>query len=254
MIAMDNKLKWREQFETEREYFFAPPEPFKNWERNSKPEWIAERYFVNALEVLYASVERELPRIFLSATVELLDRAFDEDRFHAQYAEYGLPKNIGEALRVRTYTKALMGEPLAVDDLKQGSEHYIEWCSGWKGADWDSQAQSDYLTAVRIALIAGDLNYAKELLATKRKFKWHAEEHQLLLEIAHEAEEGIPINNLDLRDRVDRFFDLIRDPDFKPDVFFPTDMGRFEWGVLVYKYFVGRNRIDWPAVINLISR
>ena len=254
MIAMDNKSKWIEEVEKEREYFSRPPVPFENWEQNSKSEWKAELSFADGLEACYANISSPIAKILFRACVEIVDRAFAEDRFHAKYAEYGLPRNIGAALRVRAYAKALLGELLVNEDLRQASANYIEWCSSWTGVDWDSQAQSDYLSAVRMSLIAGDIKQAQQLLATKRKFKWHTEEHGLLLDITREVQFGIPIQNLEMHNRVVAFFDRIRDPDFKPDVFFPKDMGRFEWGVLIEKYFTLGIEIDWQRVIDGISR
>ena len=254
MIVMDYKQKWINHLERERDYFSTPPDHFHNWARNSMPEMIAGVYLSNALCALYAGGGIQVAEKFFCATIELIDRAFEEDRFHAKYAEYGLPKNQGEALRVRAYARALTGNDLNLEDLIQASKYYIEWCSAAKGAEWDSQAQSNYLDSIRMLLIADDLEGARELLKTKRKFKWHTEEHELLKTIVCEAELNIPIENEELYQRVIAFFDRIRDPDFKPDVFFPKDLGRFEWGVLLHKYFVDSERINWQDVIDSVSR
>ncbi len=254
MIAIDFKTKWIEEVEREREYFESPTDHFDNWERNGGPEIKADWHLANALCILYGDGDKRLAEKFFCATIELIDRAFAEDKFHSEFSESGLPRNQGEGLRVRSYARALMGSGLDTQALLQASEYFVEWTSDWTGADWDSQAQSDYLVAVRMALIAGNIKRASELLKTRRSFKWHAEEHTLLKAITSEFEKGIPIANVELHQRVVAFFDRIRDPGFKPDIFFPKDMGRLEWGVLSHKYFTAGDDIDWPAVIDSISR
>ncbi len=58
-----------------------------------------------------------------------------------------------------------------------------------------------------------------------------------------------------MRRRFEEYFDYIRDPQLKTDLFLERDVLRLELGALRDKYFVSPDgRIDWPRVVEAVSR
>lgn len=248
------KAKWLAAYEAERDYYAEEPRPFEKWDRDSKPEWTAEWELRNALRVLYATAERAIADKFLSAALEVVARAFAEDKFHSKYAEMAFPENRGSALRARAYACAIKTGTFDASDLVNSGRDIEAYWSKFGPEDWDSQTQAYFLDVVRMALIAGDLVGARNVLQTKRSFKWHAEEHRLLKNLIEEALYGTPIRNEQLLSHITEFFDEIRDPDFKPNSYMELEIVRLEWGAIINKYFETGASIDWNRVIELVSQ
>lgn len=167
--------------------------------------------------------------------------------------DIAFPRNRGEGLRVRAYANVLLGHALDTQDLVQASRDYEERFIATPQRDWDSIPQAHILEAARMSLISGDLKRAKEVLSIKRSMKWHAEEFQLLKELVAEAQTELPVHNSSLRARVKKFFDRVRDPEYKPNVFMDLPILRLEWGALINKYFETGSHINWSRVIELIA-
>lgn len=254
MATCGNKQKWITAYEKEREYFAADPEPFKKWHRSWAPQGMADVQLQNGSEILYSGAGHAVADKFLHAAIDMVDRAFAEDKFRdPRVLEMSFPTNRGEALQVRAYAKSLLGGSLNENDLLQASRDYEEYWLRFGKSEWDSQTQAHILTAARMALIAGDLGRTKEVLAIKRSMKWHAEEFKLLKDLVQEAEFGLPIRDPALSERVRTLFDRIRDPDFNPDFYIDLPTARLEWGALINKYFETGGRINWERVIELVA-
>jgi hypothetical protein len=216
---------------------------------------MADFIFSNGLEVLYAGAGHCVADKFLHAAVDMIDRAIAEDKFRdPRVLEMAFPSNRGKGLQVRAYSKAVLGGNLDNDDLLQASRDCEEYWLRFGNSEWDSQTQAHILTAARMALIAGDLKRAKEVLAIKRSMKWHAEEFQLLKDLAQHAELNLPIRDPTLQSHARAFFDRVRDPDYNPDVYLDLPIVRLEWGALVNKYFETGGHINWERVIDLVAQ
>ncbi len=74
----------------------------------------------------------------------------------------------------------------SAQDVAQASLDFEAWAVMWTGNEWDDQAQADYLSAVRMALIADDRKQFTKLLKTRRSFKFHTQEHSLYRTMAEE--------------------------------------------------------------------
>ncbi len=254
MAVSEYKQKWVVAYEKELNYFNTSPDPFKNWERNTMPEVMASRRLQNGTEVLYADAGHAVANKFFHAAIDMIDRAVADNKFQAEVVvEMSFPKNRGWGLRVRAYALAQLGDSLAERDLIQASHDYEQWCADLHRSDWDSIPQAHILSAARMALIAGDVKRAAEVLSIKRSMKWHAEEFGLLKELAHEAAAALPVRQEDLFARVREFFDRVRDPDYKPNFYMDQPLVRLEWGALINKYFETGGPIDWRRVVELVS-
>jgi hypothetical protein len=246
------RSKWREKFHRDRDFFAQPTDHFANWNQQSAPDNEAWIQFLNSQTVLFGDGRRSAEK-FLTAAIEVANRACAENRFRTELAQSAFPLNRGRALRVRAYANGLKDGTFDVSDLLTASQDFETWSNQFTGADWDSQTQAYFLAAVRMAIITGDQRRARKLLETKGSFKWHAEEHKLLIGILDECNYGLPIRNQQLFARVRSFFDRIRDPNFKPDIFMELDEARLEWGALINRFFETGEAINWDRVVELVS-
>jgi hypothetical protein len=122
-----------------------------------------------------------------------------------------------------------------------------------------AMTMSLYLEGVRGAMIASDLDYAAELLKTKHKFRWHhAGEHDLWARFIA----AYPNLTQEMRAEFERFFDRVRDPDFKEEEwndtayrFIPTFINReilaLETGIIRQMYLVNASSLD-PVNANAV--
>jgi len=208
------------------------------------------------LEFFYAQWNDPDGRSFLEQATTVADRALREEKYRGtEFLEASFPQNHGFLLRVRSYANALLGHTLDEAALHQAAIDCEEYSKKFAKKKWDSHDQADYLAAVRLALVAGDLNHACRLLDTRKSFKWHFEEFEILKGIA----DGLA-QKMGEKDRVimlallDSYFNKIRDPNFKPDVYMEAQILRLELGAIRDKYFIsGDGVINWQRVIEAIS-
>lgn len=139
-----------------------------------------------------------------------------EDRFHdTEVAEAGHPHDLAQVVRARALAEWLLGEPLNRADLRRAAEMFVTWCLT-KAEDRrrfnDSVTMSVYLQGVRCALMGNDLDYARDLLATKHRLQWH---HGTERELWKRLVIAYPQIETSLREDIEIFFDRVRDPEFK---------------------------------------
>jgi hypothetical protein len=231
-------------------------DPFEWWEQNRMPESVAEMRFIYALRIACADPASPDCRAFLQQALAVADRAMREGKLVTGRCASAFPENRGRLLRVRAYTEVLLGRPLDEAALRQASADYIGWCAKFGPSDWDSQLQAYYLTAVRAALLGGDATDARQLLATKKRFNWHAEEHDLLTRLAGDAVE-LPLphaRRAELLPVMDGYFDKIRDPNYKPQVFLQVHSLRLDLALLRDKYLISPDgRVDGRRAVEAIA-
>lgn len=189
-------------------------------------------------------------RILFERAISYANRLEAEDRFHdTEVAEAGHPHDLAEVVRARALAHWLLGEPLNRADFRKAAEMFVTWCVT-KAEDRrrfnDSVTMNVYLQGVRCALVACDLGFSGELLATKHKFRWHhCEEKALWTRLVSER----PKIGARLRDDFEVFFDHIRDPDFKEVLDgLPTFINRealaLDTGIIRQMYLVNASPLD----------
>ena len=107
-------------------------------------------------------------------------------------------------------------------------------------------------------MVAYELDYAGELLATKQPLLWH---HGTERELWTRLVEAYPAMKLKLREDVASFFDRVRDPDFKEALDgLPTFINRealaLDTGIVRQMYLVNATsveRVDPTAVIEAVA-
>lgn len=171
------------------------------------------------------------------------------------------PLSLGEVQTYRAYALWLQGAPLDRGAVKEASALCLRWLdeSGevQRGKPQDLPIFHEFcMTALRSALICGDVSFARAHLRRLR-LKWYMEDQRVLfLRLLDEY----PKPNQQLRDDFERWFNLCRDPDAKEwhkdlGQVFRVDMTRFEVGIIRQMYLVNArldDRVDARAVIEAI--
>lgn len=212
---------------------------FKDWDRTSMPQTIADHELALGLKILYGEGPFDEARMFHERCVQITQRALDEDKLQSGFCAGAFPINRGHLLRARTYARAVLGEPLDHAALLQASSDVEAWVKVFPKSQWGDN----------------DIERVRKLLSTKKSFKYHQGEHFLLTQLAKDPQPPPPMGDLIFLESFDRFFDTVRDPDFKPPVFLETDIVRLELGAIRYKYYDSPDAtIDWKRVIDEVSR
>jgi hypothetical protein len=261
MIGTSFESAWRDEWVNEersfREIDAYNDDAFRNWNRNCNPEIETADQFFLATDILYSQGDRELALRFLRQAIAVADRAFAEDKFRkSKWCRPGFPKNRGEAEKIRVYAKALLGEKFEPIRIRRAAEDILSW---WReNADWsDAMMQADWLTALRMSLIAGDPAWTRELVAEAMLMNFYRAEVKRMDDVARAALEHQPIRDAALRKRIDERFDTVRSPKWKGRgaVGEPFEDVRFELAVVRHRYFISKDgTIDWDAVIESIRR
>jgi hypothetical protein len=246
---------WIQQFERERQFYetFETEFPiWHNWPRNSCPNLEADRCLSHALSLLYADVPKSLIEKFLGFSIALIDRGLEEHKFEEPYGDF--PRNRAAGLRARAYALALRGEALKTADLRQAIEDFQTWCADITPGRWHDLTEFQVLSSARLALIVGDLDLFERLLPFRYKIKLHREEAELLLQLKNllrKREQPLP---RDYCERFTQYYERIRNPEFKSDIYMETDLLRFELGVLYCQYVATDVPFSWPRVIAEVSK
>lgn len=251
-IASEIEELWIARYERNRSGYpeMLADDPFDGWERSHMPETRVEEDLAYGLYISYAwGPEQEQAVAFFKRVCTVAERAIDEDKLTSPLSNSSFPLNRGVVNRAYSYARAVLGGSLDSPALHQASLDFEEWCKGYGRRDWDSQAQANYLAAVRLAVVVGDLERARALLKSRKSFKWHHEEHHLWSRL---VERDGAIDDA-LAENYDRYFDRLRDPGFIPDVYMETDILRLELAAIRDKYLAGEDgKIDWSRAIDSI--
>lgn len=250
----DRELLWVERYERDRNGFaeVLTWDPFREWERNAMPESSVQQELRGALYVAYAwGVDHEQAVAFLNRACKAAERTINEDKLTSALSVASFPLNRGTLHRDYSYARAILGERLDEEALRQSSRDFEEWCKKYGKGQWDSQAQANYLAAVRLASITGDIDRARELLKTKKSFNWHKVEHELWKRLVELS--GTVRADAEFSEYFMEYFDKFRDPRFIPDVYMETDVLRLELAAIRDKYLVsGYGEIDWSRAVDSV--
>lgn len=227
------------------------------------PESGVSSRLYTALESLYAE-DRESGKLILEEAVSHAEKLLTAGCCRSnKIVEGAYPSNLAIILRGRTYAKWLLGEGMDRATLREAAEHLVTWCLT-KASDCkrisDSMTMAFYLFGVRLAMIAADTTYAKELLGAKHRFRWH---HAIEGDLWTRMLENHPALDRAMRSELEAFFDRVRDPDFEERhddtlrTFVSRDILALETGIIRQMYWVNRSSsdpVDPKAVVRAIAR
>jgi hypothetical protein len=227
---------------------------YKNWEINRSPEGTAKDELLDGVSILFGNGPPALAKAFLERSLHIAERIVKENRLQSPLCISTFPENRGVLLRSMAYARLMLGGRLDELMVLQASADFEQWCEPrMKKSKWHDLEETEYLVAVRQALIGGDEARARSLLEKRRSFRWHAVQAALLKGLSAGA--GVPLTGAPLQERFEDFFDVVRDPHFKPEVYSEPAVLRLDMGLLHDKYFISPDgKIDWPRTVAAISR
>ena len=227
---------------------------FRTWERNSRPDGLAGDRLEYGLRLIYGGGSQEDARAYFELSRAVMNRALDENKLESPTCLSGFPKNRGQLVRAGTYAGALLGEPCSREALLAASTDLEAWCKNYEPRQWKAQAQAHLLAAVRLALIAQDPARALDLIKSRRSFKWHEEESSSLREIARVAAGERAALAAEAIQQFDAYFDRVRDPDHKSDVYIEHGILRFELAVIREMYLEERaGALNWERAAKAVA-
>lgn len=251
-MTIDCAGRWRAEWIRREEGLreISSWDPFRDWNRNRMPESSVEDELRVSLVPLLGRGDVALAELFLRRALAIADRAIAEKRLQDELCRFSFPHNRSRLTRARSYAACLLDVSLDEAALSQASRDNYAWAMMPEQPCWDSQIQAYATAAIRLALVAGDQALAAEQLGTRKSFKWHSQEHAILKRIATAAPATLARDDLAA---LDAYFDVIRDPGFKADVYHETHIVRLEMSIIRYRYFVSKDgSIDWNRVLEQI--
>ncbi|GIK26606.1 MAG: hypothetical protein BroJett006_28520 [Betaproteobacteria bacterium] len=182
---------------------------------------IARRYFRRGMTVCERS-DRELPC-----------RPPPDDMEPA--LAYAFPLNRAQRTRCRVHLRGFLEAPdaheSAVRELHAAAEDLVAYEAYDQRGSWSEIGQARTLDAVRFMLLSGDVAAAARILKTRRKFRHHAEEHAILLDLVKGD------RSAHVRERLVAFFDRIRNPEAKLEAHRDVDLVPIETALLLDRLF-----------------
>jgi hypothetical protein len=101
--------------------------------------------------------------------------------------------------------------------------------------------------------LAGAVDNAERLLAIRKAFKWHKDEQQILKAVLRSHQDTAV--SADHLSGFDGYFDLTRNPGFKPRVFVEAMILPFELSILCQLYLTAASttaEIHWDRVVEAV--
>lgn len=239
---------WRKRYLAQRDSFvrLLDWDLYPDWEHNGSPEVQTTAELTQGLLVFWGGDE-ETASSFFRRSLECSERT-EREKPYAESELLPYPRNRAAHLRARVHARNLLGTgtpELTRDELRRAALDYAEWCRGY--GSWDAQAQAYYLNAVRLASLAPDEALVADLLRTRRGFKWHSAEHELLaLSAANNREEST-------RKLFEALFDRLRDPDYRSPVFLEVELVCLELALLHDRIFHPAEPLDWPRAARRVG-
>ena len=157
-------------------------------------------------------------------------------------------------LKLRVYANVLIGEPFDAVQLCDAARMIEERSGKIEPFDWGGSEQDEYLAAGRAAVIAGCLDYARELLKSTRSFSKHKDQRALLKKLVRKS--VAPAEDQSLADRCRHYLDFVRRPHTSNHALFSGNMEWLEWALVVEKFFSDRpsEPLDWRQTVRNVLR
>jgi len=239
----------------------------RNWNRPQDMPWVGvDISLLNALQCMCAGTPdaSAAGHVFAQRAVDLAENMQREKRLRdTPVAEAAYPFSSGVINRDRTYARWLLGEPLNRQSLRWASECISTWCLT-KANDRNQflldMTQDIFLQSVRVALVAGNLPYATELLGVQRQFRHH---YLIEKELWSKLVSHYPDVDDDFDAEYELFFDEVRDPGFSINdedgmvIYRDREILAFEAGMIREMYVIQaspQNELTPADVIQAVAR
>jgi hypothetical protein len=249
---------WQEHYKRNEEGYrqMLGDDPFEGFETSSGPQSRCWCDLIIGLNILYSHSNDIAARQFLERVIVVANRILVEDCLKSVRCIAEFPSNRAELMTSLAFARALLNRGLDQAMLVEAAADFEEWNRrSIEDGDWDVLAESDYLHALRLSLIAGDNNRVKRLSAADIIFEFRADEFHILQLLSIGPQYPLPLKDEALLNRFDVYFDHVRDFLNPPQNVLGCDLTRLELGVIRVKYFgASGGSIDWKEVIEIASQ
>lgn len=234
--------------------------PWRDWEANYSPEATAAFEFETGIRILAGSDNRALANRYFARSIQIVNRIFDEDRLTAPGCVYRFPRNRGSATRTHSYAQVVLGQQLDEDALRSASRDFENHClATHRREHLDEQTSFDWINAIHLALLAGDVERGGRLLTNLPEPFGHHERHRAVLHLLISLADRNDIRQTEdeVARELDRYYDDIRNPRKKrtKGYYMPPTLGPLEIGLLRDKYLTGKDgSVDWTRTIESYTR
>lgn len=202
---------------------------FAGWQSRRELFSSASSDLLTAFELLYGDDPNRQVGAFIDRCIAMASKAIRPDQFPALQQSSFYPLNHGVLLRSLAYAQSLQGHAMSGELLREAARAFVEWNSYFE--EWDHQNEGDHLSAARMALIAGDLPYARSLLHS-RVIHHHPLDAEFLSALVATSPPDERVPGLQAGHRL---FATIRNPDYCPQVYMELGIVRFEVAWLLFR-------------------
>lgn len=277
---MNFKNTWRTQIETringeggftkivERKNadgFYA----YGDWSKLAMPEGL-DRDFNCAVEIALGEFGHPYVRKFLNWAIEGLEKALIDPRFETDDPKVRgwkvddiFPGNHGQVLVALALARAMRDDAEPDSAMLAQGAREIAQTELEAGSYW-SQAQSGYMRAINLLLIAGEVAEAKAMFKTRKKFAYTQQHFDWLKTFVMAIPDQSPhvLTDPAMHQHFQGKFDMYRNPayvapskdDHGGNLTGSLTMLRLEIALLKQKYILGRPVAEhWKDVITHIS-
>lgn len=159
------------------------------------------------------------------------------------------PSQAGHIFSSRVYAQALTGRKVDTELLKKAALHIQNHSETILPNYWGASDQNKYLSAVRKAIIADDMELARSLLTLKRSFRWHKDQKMLLKKLTRKS--IAPENDQELIENCLLYKNYLKNPFRNYSNEFLDSLVTFEWYTIAEKMFNKRNleAMDWVDIV-----
>jgi hypothetical protein len=224
--------EWASLAERERSEFLkiCDMDVFGNWARNKYPQEMAQDELHYGVELRYAGDPSGISEQFFARCDAILQRMINEDRFPVPRGKSAAGVRATFAV-TKVFNSCFLGQQFEGELLREAA---IGFSQAAQGGLWEDIDEFNYVRAIRLALISGNVELAGELSATKKTFADHGTQFELLRDLCRAvAADGM---GADLRKRFDDLFQPICRPSFKASCYDQVASTRFELGAIRAMY------------------
>ena len=217
-----------------------------DWTRAQDIGMTAACYTKPALDLAYADIDHPVAMAFLDNAIRYMEWVERERVIEAKKPPHGALFDWEGYLQSRGHAVGLRHrrtEPIWWLRASKVLETIVE---NPDSEGWDEMDEIFHLTAIRLALIAGELTRARELMARHRIY-WNVPQGRALRALVNES--TFPVPQGKTRETFRAWFDEIRDPAKRGAGF-----ERLETGLIWDRFFVSPDQtIDWVRALEAIS-
>lgn len=250
------KREWVEKAHAHRDGLLSVLElsdPFRHWDKVDLPCATLSNDLSTTLGLIYAGTEPAVAQLFIDRVSSVVDRTIQDGKVDVLAERTGEELSIGEFFQLAAYVRIFSTQSLDKSYLRQSNAYLSKWVLDKPKRRWHKLDHSLLLEIVFNHFLLDEVSAAKEWLSLIPKNGWLQTEGPLLDDLADTLLSDQEITE-SLRHRLVKHFDLVRDPDYKPERVYNLTLLRLEVGALVWKYlYHPGEELRWDEIIEMVA-